>query len=300
MSSVSFTKITQPSHLQLKQAILDSLNLIHYHLPAKANNVVIKANMCYYWDYSTGQTTDPRFVAALIDVIREQTKPDVNISVVEADASAMKCKHAFRLLGYEKLAQDYNVNLVNLSEDQSTSIEVTAGGQNFHLKVPQVIQEADLKINVTKIKYSLANIKITCALKNVFGCNPYPKKYKYHPRLDETIVALNKAMKFDLHLIDGIIVSGIQPRKLGLIMASTDPVAIDVAAAKIAGENPNRIRYIQLAEKEGLGNTSFIPKGVPLDYFKKRYPKKTIQKKLMGKAYNLAIQMRFGKRLGLE
>jgi len=256
--------------------------------------------MCYYWDYSTGQTTDPRFVAALIDVIREQTKPDVNISVVEADASAMKCKHAFRLLGYEKLAQDYNVNLVNLSEDQSTSIEVTAGGQNFHLKVPRVIQEADLKINVTKIKYSLANIKITCALKNVFGCNPYPKKYKYHPRLDETIVALNKAMKFDLHLIDGIIVSGIQPRKLGLIMASTDPVAIDVAATRIAGENPNRIRYIQLAEKEGLGNTSFIPKGVPLDYFKKRYPRKTIQKKLMGKAYNLAIQMRFGKRLGLE
>lgn len=300
MSLVSFTKVTQPGHHQLKQAILDSLNLINYHLPTKANNVVIKANMCYYWDYSTGQTTDPRFVAALIDVIREQTKPDVNISVVEADASAMKCKHAFRLLGYEKLAQDYNVNLVNLSEDQSTSIEVTAGGQNFHLKVPRVIQEADLKINVTKIKYSLANIKITCALKNIFGCNPYPKKYKYHPRLDETIVALNKAMKFDLHLIDGIIVSGIQPRKLGLIMASTDPVAIDVAAARIAGENPNRIKYIQLAEKEGLGNTSFIPKGMPLNYFKKRYPKKTIQKKLMGKAYNLAIQMRFGKRLGLE
>jgi hypothetical protein len=39
---------------------------------------------------------------------------------------------------------------------------------------------------------------------------------------------------------------------------------------------------------------------MPLDYFKKRYPKKTIQKKLIGKAYNLAIQMRFGKRLGLE
>jgi len=256
--------------------------------------------MCYYWDHSTGQTTDPKFVAALIDVLRAQIKPDVNIFIVEADASAMKCKHAFKLLGYEKLAQDYNVNLVNLSEDRSTSVEVTAGGQNFRLKVPRVIQEADLKINVAKIKYSLANIKITCALKNIFGCNPYPKKYKYHPRLDETIVALNKAMKFNLHLIDGIVVSGAQPRKLGLVMASTDPVAMDVAAAKIAGENPNRIKYIQLAEKEGLGNTSFIPKGMPLDYFKKRYPKKTIQKKLIGKAYNLAIQMRFGKRLGLE
>lgn len=300
MSLVSFIRVNRSDCYQLKQALLNSLDLIHFNFPRNLENVVIKPNMCYYWDYSTGQTTDPRFVGALIDVIRNKTSSNVEISIVESDASAMKCKYAFKLLGYEKLAQDHNVNLVNLSEDRSQIVEVTAGGQNFHLKVPRVIQEADLKINVTKIKYSLANIKITCALKNIFGCSPYPKKYKYHPKLDETIVALNKAMRFNLHLIDGIIVSGAQPRKLGLIMASTDPVAIDVAAARIAGENPNKIKYIQLAEKEGLGDTSFIAKGMPLDYFKKRYPKKTVHKKLMGKAYNLAIQMRVGKRLGLE
>jgi len=284
----------------MKRRIEDSLDLINYKFQKNIKKVVIKPNMCYYWDYSTGQTTDPEFVAALIDVIRDQIQPNVNISIVEADASAMKCRYAFKLLGYEKMAEKYEVALVNLSEDKSDPKKVTVGDQSFRLLIPRTIQSADLKINVTKIKYSLANIKITCALKNIFGCNPYPKKYKYHSRLDETIVALNKAMRFDLHLVDGIIASGAQPRRLGLVMASTDPVAIDVAAAKIAGENPNKIKYIQLAEKEGLGNTSFIAKGMPLDYFKKRYPKKTIQKKLMGKAYNLAIQMRFGKRLGLE
>jgi len=294
---VSFVK-TERSNM--KRRIEDSLDLINYKFQKNIKKVVIKPNMCYYWDYSTGQTTDPEFVAALIDVIRDQIQPNVNISIVEADASAMKCRYAFKLLGYEKMAEKYEVALVNLSEDKSDPKKVTVGDQSFRLLIPRTIQSADLKINVTKIKYSLANIKITCALKNIFGCNPYPKKYKYHSRLDETIVALNKAMRFDLHLVDGIIASGAQPRRLGLVMASTDPVAIDVAAAKIAGENPNKIKYIQLAEKEGLGNTSFIAKGMPLDYFKKRYPKKTIQKKLMGKAYNLAIQMRFGKRLGLE
>jgi len=284
----------------MKRRIEDSLDLIDYKFQKNIKNVVIKPNMCYYWDYSTGQTTDPRFVAALIETLHEKISPDIDIAIVESDASAMKCKYAFKLLGYEKLAKDYNVNLVNLSEDRSQIVEVTAGGQNFHLKVPRVIQEADLKINVAKIKYSLANIKITCALKNIFGCNPYPKKYKYHSRLDETIVALNKAMKFDLHLVDGIIVSGTQPRSLGLVMASTDPVAIDAAAAKIAGENPNKIKYIQLAEKEGLGNMSFITKGMPLTYFRERYPKKDTKKKLMGKAYNLAILMGLGKRLGFE
>ena len=106
-------------------------------------------------------------------------------------------------------------------------------------------------------------------------------------------------MQFDLCILDGIIVSGIQPRKLGLVMASRDPVAIDAAAAKIAGINPRTIRYLQLAEKEGLGNTDFTQKGMPLNYFKARYPRKSIQKKLMAKAYELIVTMGLGKRLGL-
>jgi len=297
LSAVSFVKIGQN---RLKQAILDSLDLIHFSFPRNVENVVIKPNMCYYWDYSTGQTTDPRFVGALIDLLREQISPNIDISIVEADASAMKCKHAFRLLGYEKLSRDYNVKLVNLSEDKTTPIEVTVNNQPFRLRMPNTIQSADLKINATKIKYSLERIKITCALKNVFGCNPYPKKFRYHPKLEEMIVALNKAMRFDLCLVDGGIVSGIQPRRLGLVIASTDPVAIDAAAAKIAKVNPKKIRYIRLATKEGLGNLSFVEKGIPLSYFRDRYPKKDVRTILVSRAYNLAIRMKLGKKLGLE
>jgi len=256
--------------------------------------------LCYYWDYSTGQTTDPKFVAALIDVLREQISLDINISIVESDASAMKCKYAFKMLSYEELAQDYNVKLINLSKDESNTVEATAGGQSFRFMIPQTIQNADLKINVPKIKYTMEPIKLTCALKNIFGCNPYPKKFKYHPRLGETIVAINKAMKFNLHIIDGIIVSGIQPRRLGLVMASTDPVAIDTAAAKIAGLNPKTIKYLHLARKEGLGNTTFIPKGEPLEYFKFQYPKKNLKAKLLSKAYTVAVQTGLSKKLGLE
>ena len=300
MSSVGLARVIQPNQKQLKQAIFESLDLISYNFRSTIKNVVIKPNMCYYWDRSTGQTTDPRFVATLIDVLRDQIRSNVDISIVESDASAMKCKHAFKLLGYEKLSQDYKVRLVNLSEDKSNPTEVKIGNQHFHLMVPNTIQSADLKINVTKIKYSLEKIKVTCALKNIFGCNPYPKKFRYHSKIDEMIVAVNKAMKFDLCLIDGNIVSGIQPRRLGLVMASTDPVAIDAAAAKIAGTNPKKIKYIQLAAKEGLGNTSFVEKGVPLTYFKARYPKQDVKAKIRGKAYSLAIRLKLGKRLGFE
>ena len=298
MSLVSFVKARGGGYHQVRQAILDSLDLIQYQFPKDIRNVVIKPNMCYYWDYTTGQTTDPKFVAVLIDIIRDQVSPSVNVSVVESDASAMKCRYAFKMLGYEKMAQDHGVALVNLSKDKCERVGVTVGGHSFHFRVPQTIQSADLRVNVPKIKY-MSPVKITCALKNVYGCNPYPNKFRYHQKLDEVIVALNKVMKFDLCIIDGNIVSGVKPRRLGLVMASRDPVALDVAAAKIAGLNPKSIKHIMLAHREELGNTSFIPKGIGLDYFKARYPKKGVRSKIMGLAYNLVVTMGLNQRLGL-
>ncbi len=299
MSLVGLAEIRENSGNSMKQAILESLDLIGYSFERNIKRVVIKPNLCYYWDYSTGQTTDPQFVAALIDLLREKISKDVNIVIVESDASAMKCKYAFKMLNYEKLSSEYDVKLVNLSEEETRTREVTAGTQKFQIAVPRIIEEADLKINIPKIKYTMEEIKVTCALKNIFGCNPYPKKFTYHPKLGEVIVAINKAMPFDLCIIDGNIVSGIQPQRLGLVMASKDAVAIDAAAAKIAGVNPKKMRYLQLAAKEGLGNTNFVEKGMPLAHFKELYPKKRLKKKLMGKAYGVVIKMKLGKRLGL-
>lgn len=300
MSLVSLVKINKKHPNPLKQAINYSLNLINYRFPSKLKKIVIKPNMCYYWDCSTGQTTDPRFVAALIDVLREKASPDVDISIVESDASAMKCKYAFKFLGYERLSQEYKVRLVNLSEEKCEPFEVTAGGHSFHVMVPCIIQNADLRINVTKIKYAMEKIKITCALKNIFGCNPYPKKFKYHSKLNEAIVAINKAMNFDLCLIDSNIAYGSQVRRMGLLMASQNSVAIDTAAAIIAGVNPNTMGYIKLAHKEGLGDMHFVPTGLPIDYFKARYPRKDARKKLMSKAFNIVTMLKLGRRLGLE
>jgi uncharacterized protein (DUF362 family) len=299
MSLVGFTKIPNNTVDSMRQAILDCLATINYSFEKEVKNIVIKPNLCYYWDYTTGQTTDPRFTAALIDAIRKKTTVK-EISLVESDASAMKCKHIFKMMGYDKLAEEYNVKLVNLSEDSCDAVKVTVNNHPFMVRVPKTIRDADLKINVPKIKYTMEEIKITCALKNIFGCNPYPQKFQYHPRLGEVIVAVNKAMKFDLCIIDGNTVSGIQPRRLGLVMASKDPVAIDAAAARIAGVRPRSMKYLQLAQKEGLGTTSFTARGISPTYFYQRYPRKNVTKKVMAKAYRLITRLKLGKRIGLE
>lgn len=300
MNSVSLVTIHGNTIEAMKQAILESLNLIDYSFKKEIKNVVIKPNMCYYWDYSTGQTTDPKFVAALISLIREKTSQTVHISVVESDATAMKCKYVFKMLGYERLSLDYDVKLINLSEDESDTIDMKIGGHSFHLMLPRSICNANLKINVPKIKYATEEIKLTCALKNIFGCNPYPKKFRYHSSLAEAIVAINKAMNFDLCLIDGNVVSGVQPRRLGLAMASKDPVAIDTAAARIAGLAPEKIQYLGLAQKEGLGSMFFTLKGESLSYFRDRYPRLTSRGKLTNKAYALLTRAGIGAKIGLR
>jgi uncharacterized protein (DUF362 family) len=299
-SIVSLVKIQNTQQNALKQAITESLNLIDYKFDKAAKKIVIKPNLCYYWDCTTGQTSDPRFVGELIDFLREQISPDVDISVIESDASAMRCKYAFRMLGFEHLAKEKNVQLINLSEEPSDETQVTVNGKPYTFQVPKIIKEADLRINLPKIKYTVDPIKITCALKNLYGCNPYTKKYKLHNDLGNVIVALNKAMPFDLVLIDSNIASGIQPRRISLMMASTDPVAIDVAASKIAWLNPQSIPYLRLAETEGVGNKWFIERGVPLEEFRMLYPKKTVRRKVMGRAYKMVLQVGLGRRLGLE
>jgi hypothetical protein len=50
--------------------------------------------------------------------LREELNPDIDIAIAESDASAMRCKYAFRMLGYEDIAASENVRLVNLSEDE--------------------------------------------------------------------------------------------------------------------------------------------------------------------------------------
>jgi uncharacterized protein (DUF362 family) len=300
MSLVSLVKIAQNTEEPLKEAITQSLSLLNYTFSKNIRRVVIKPNLCYYWDYTTGQTTDPKFVSALIDLLREEIGPEIDIAIIESDASAMRCKYAFRMLGYEKLATDKGVRLVNLSEDQAANVDVTCNGVSYNFMMPQSISEADLKINIAHIKYTVDPVRLTCALKNVFGCNPYIKKYKYHPDLGNVIVALNKAMKFDLCLIDNNIAAGVQPRRMGLVMASQDPVALDVVSAKIAWLNPDKIPYFAVAEREGVGTRAYIARGAEIEYFRALYPKVTNKMKIKAQIKRVLRGVGLGKRLGLE
>lgn len=271
-SPVSLVKVGS-SEEEIKNSIGKALDLIDFKPKGPVKSVDIKPNLCYYWQSSTGYTTDPHLVGALIDCIRERYGGDIHIRVVEADATAMKTKHAFRMLGYEKLAKEKNIELFNLSNDEISQEKVSVNGHQVSFQIPQSLSKSDLFINVPKLKTARETV-ITCALKNVYGCIAYPRKIIYHPILDEAIVGINKILHPDLTVVDGLVALGRSPIRLGLIMVSVDPFSADWTASKIMRFNPSKIKFLKLAMKEKLGNLEGIEtRGENVVIFKKIFPK---------------------------
>jgi len=267
---VSLVK-TQNSE-KLKGSISKALNLIDFKPPNNPKIVAIKVNLCYYWKASTGYTTDPQIVSNLIDHIRENYNGNAEIKVVEADATAMRTRYAFKILGYESLAKKKSVALVNLSNETVEEKRIRVEKQEITFKVPQLLLKSDLFISMPKLKLMRAT-GISCALKNIFGCIASPRKIVYHPFLNEAIVGINKILRPHLNLVDGLIALGRFPAKLNLIMAGINPFYVDCVASKIMGYSPKKIKFLELAAKDGFGDPEEIEVvGADIEAFKRKFP----------------------------
>ena len=275
MAKVVLTQTKTPNYTEadIFGTVEKALDMLEYDFSGKIRTVVIKPNLCYYWDYSTGETTDPRVVSAVIDCIRGKIGGDIDISVAEADASAMKTKFAFSVLGYDKLCQKKNVNLINLCQGEIRDVPVKVGEKNFSLPINEILLNADLVINIPKLK-THNFVGITCALKNIFGAISKPRKYTYHKMISHVIVGVNKIVKSNIVVVDGLVAKGSYPKKLGVILAGNDALATDFTAARIMGFNPLRVAHLNLAAKERIGeakNISLI-EDAKLACLKKKFP----------------------------
>lgn len=238
-----------------------------------AESILIKPNLCYYWDASTGQTTSAKLVGALIEFLRDRLRNDPKISIGEADASAMKTKYVFRMLGYENLAKEKEVKLLNLSSSPLVECHATVRSSAIKLAFSKELIETDLLINVPKLKYHRLP-KVTGAMKNIFGAIAKPHKSSYHQELANIIVAANKIIHSDLILVDGLIALGDYPKIMKTLLLGQDPMAIDSICSRIMGFDPTGIEYLRLAEREGMGTTkvSILSGETTLEELKRSFP----------------------------
>lgn len=270
---VGLVRVDSDSLEDIKKAITEAVDFSEFKPTHPVDSAIIKPNLCYYWDSATGYTTDPRVVAGIIDWVRENYGANVHIRVAEADASAMRTKYAFPILGYNKLAKEKNVELLNLSDDVLVDKTIIVNGREMSFKVPKLLLESNLFINVPKLKI-MRTTKITCAMKNVFGCIGFRRKIVYHPFLNEAIVGINKILRPHLTVVDGIIALGRFPVKLGLVACGVDPFSVDWIASQVMGYKPSRVGVLRIAAKEMLGNPdNIVVKGEGIEEFKRIFPR---------------------------
>jgi len=167
--------------------------------------------------------------------------------------------HAFRKFGYDRIAEEHGAELVDLNTDEYEIVEGDALAlKRFEfpttLKNSFIISAAVLKLH--------SITKVTLSLKNMLGATIGSKGRFHRFGIEESIVDINGYERPGLALIDGIYGNmdgelGRRPKRFNVLIASTDLVAADCVGCGILGVDPKSVRHILLAERRGLGSTTF-------------------------------------------
>jgi uncharacterized protein (DUF362 family)/Pyruvate/2-oxoacid:ferredoxin oxidoreductase delta subunit len=125
-------------------------------------------------------------------------------------------------------------------------------GEPFHkIEIAKDALEADLLINVPKLK-THAQMRVTLGVKNLFGCIAGLRKPEWHLRTGVNrelfaalLVKIHHAVKPAVTVLDGILAMEGQgpgrsgtPKEVGIIAASDDAYALDIAVCRLLGIDP--------------------------------------------------------------
>jgi len=214
--------------------------------------VLIKPNYINSRHPSTGITTDSRVIEGIVKFLRERKIEEIIIGEGSGFADTFE---AFKVAGVDVVAERWGVRLVDLNKDEFVEVDPP---KPLSLKEVRVARTAlkSIRISVPKLKpHRFATV--TLSLKNMMGAVA-SKGSMHMGSLSENIVDLASVLKPRIAVIDGIIASeghetSGNPIEMNLVIAGTDPVAVDAVGAAVMGIEPTDVKHLLLAEKKRLG-----------------------------------------------
>jgi uncharacterized protein (DUF362 family) len=181
---------------------------------------------------------------------------DAKIAIGDGCGSG-KTPDVYKTLGYTELAQKYGIELLDFNEAETVTLENKNAFQLKTFHIPKIVQNAFI-ISLPVLK-DHSFTETTIAMKNMFGIAPgkfyaggWNKSKLHSPSTDKSVVDICMYKKPDLSVVDasvaleGMHLSGTH-KKLGLILAGFDPVAVDTLGSELLGHNPKKLEYLTLA-----------------------------------------------------
>lgn len=224
----------------------------------KGDRVLLKPNLLTASRPTKECTTRKEIVYCITQMVQEVGgKPFLGDSPAFGSA-----KGVAKANGYLPLCEALNLPIIEFN-----SQKYPIDNDNFHhLRLSKEAMEADVIINLPKIK-SHMQLTMTMGVKNLFGCVPGKMKAWWHmeagkdaSRFGEMLVETAKAINPDLTIIDGIIAhegngpSAGEPRELGILGASNNVFALDVAIADMLNVSSEIVPTLVAQKKLGLYN----------------------------------------------
>lgn len=265
MVKVSITKCSQYDQKEVDLAVHRCLELIGgiENFVKPGQRVLLKVNALTPRPPEAAVTTHPALIKAVVNEVRQAGGiPLVGDSSGGIIAGQAPTRQTFQVAGIAAAARESGAELVNF--DAAGATPVKSNGPVDTLYIARSVLEADVVVSMPKLKTHSATL-FTGAIKNMYGSIPGFRKAEYHrmaPKLKEftgVLVDVFAAAKPSLAIMDAI--TGMEgngpsagtPRKVGLILASEDCVALDAVSSYIIGLPSTKVLTTVLADQRGLG-----------------------------------------------
>jgi len=226
--------------------------------------VLVKPNLLRPSAPEQAVITHPAVVRAVVRLVQE-----AGAKAVVADNPAVPLltqrawQHAYEVMGLAAVAAEtgaeLNTRILPLQRPHP-------GGQLVkQVDVSDFLVEADLVINLPKLK-THGQMRFTGAVKNLFGIVPGLTKAGYHATLQtverfaEMLLDLVAFVRPVLSIMDAVVgmdgdgPGAGEPFPIGAILAAPDPVALDVAALSLVGQEPASVPTVAAAVRRGWGS----------------------------------------------
>ncbi len=226
---------------------------------AKAGEkILFKVNLLVGDNPDKCVTTHPEVLKAVAKAFKE-----TGAKLGYGDGPAMgSTASASQKSGLTKPAQETGVELKEFQPGQEVVFK--EGKQNKKFFLAKAVLDSDGVISLPKMKTHGLE-KITGAVKNQFGCIPSIRKAEFHVRLPNSVdfakmlVDLTQCVRPRLYIMDGIMAmegngprSG-TPRKMGVLLFSTDPIALDATFCRMIALDPLLVPTIRFGQEFGAG-----------------------------------------------
>jgi uncharacterized protein (DUF362 family) len=227
----------------------------------KGDKVLLKVNLLSAKEPEKAVTTHPDFIRAVAKAVRVAGGSPLIGDSPAGLFSKRALKKAYKRSGLEELAKEEEIPL-NYDTD-SRKLDIPEGLKLKKSPFCDFVFDVDKIIALPKLKtHSFQYMTLACKI--MYGAVPGLTKAKYHAKFPrnmsfaDMMLDILTLIKPQLYLMDGILAmegqgpGGGDPVELGLVLASTDPVAMDIAVCRTFGIEPVGIPVLKRAKIRNL------------------------------------------------